>query len=108
MGYFLCDFSSSYITHFGFVTTFLNVIEGLASVSKYWSTRWIFFVWENVVLNLKDLLFYKVFEEKIHHVGPPSPLLVQIIGLLIFYVFIIIFQFVAHNLESKLDCCGKQ
>jgi hypothetical protein len=27
MGYFLCDFSFSHFTHFGFVTTFLNVIE---------------------------------------------------------------------------------
>jgi hypothetical protein len=67
-----------------------------------------FFVWENVVLNLKDLVFCKVLEEKIHHVVPPSPLLVQIIGLFIFYVFINFFQFVAHNLESKLNCCGKQ
>ncbi len=59
-------------------------------------------------MNLRDLVFCKVLEEKFLHVVPPSPLLVQIIGLLIFFVFIKKIQFVAHNLESKLDCCGKQ
>ncbi len=49
-----------------------------------------------------------MLEEKIHHVVPPFPLLAQIVGFKTFYVFTKKIQFVAHNIESKLDYCGKK
>ncbi len=49
-----------------------------------------------------------MLEEKIHHVVPPFPLFAQIVGFKKNCVFTKKIQFVAHNIESKLDYCGKQ